>query len=222
MRPIAREAEGFGGERVRIKYTFSSSNRKTGDMIQQWITPSAWEGQGTLTRRDLVNSQAACKDCPLLEKCYVKKGMAGMGLRSSSRSVTHDTIHETAVLDKFLGRFVRFGAFGEPVLAGERATREIAEVASGWTGYTHRWREDEYDWAKQYFMASVETHDGMLHANERGYRTFRVGKSLDDMDSTKEILCPASKEAGSKLTCKQCGLCKGASLGAKNIFIVQH
>jgi hypothetical protein len=38
----------------------------------------------------------------------------------------------------------------------------------------------------------------------------------------KEILCPASKEAGYKTSCDKCGLCAGASIAAKSIAIVAH
>ena len=52
-------------------------------------------------------------------------------------------------------------------------------------------------------------------------RSFRVIKSIDDV-RTDEIICPASKEAGFKTTCAQCGLCAGVVKKAKNIAIVIH
>ena len=55
-----------------------------------------------------------------------------------------------------------------------------------------------------------------------GHRTFRVIKDIADMVKGSEILCPASKEAGAKVTCADCRLCGGASVEAKSIAIVAH
>jgi hypothetical protein len=38
----------------------------------------------------------------------------------------------------------------------------------------------------------------------------------------KEILCPASEEAGRRTTCVDCKLCSGNTIKAKNIFIPSH
>ena len=156
-----------------------------------------------------------------MSTCYVKKGYALMGLKSSAKSKNYTVGCEKENINKFTNEFVRFGAFGEPVLAGEKATKQITQVASSWTGYTHQWRDLRHHWANQYFMASVEDVKGKKEANALGYRTFRVADSLDEM-LPDEVLCPASKEAGRKATCKDCKLCKGSSSKAKNIFIIKH
>ena len=218
---IVRKATGFDGGVVNVKYTFTSTNSKTGNMIQQWITPESWERDSRADKIDVKDSTEVCKDCPLMDTCYVKKGRAGMGLKSSAKSKNYAVGCEKDNISKFTDEFVRFGAFGEPVLAGEKATKQITQVASSWTGYTHQWRDLKYHWANQYFMASVEDVKGKREANSLGYRTFRVADSLDEMLSD-EVLCPASKEAGRKVTCKDCKLCKGSSSKAKNIFIIKH
>lgn len=221
MKPIGRYTKGFDGKAVRIKYTFGSTNDKTGDVIQQWITPADWERDTQKEKIDVTDSTSVCNDCPLMKTCYVKKGHANMGLKSGAKSRNFKQAMETDLLKAFTQEFVRFGAFGEPVLAGAEATRKITNVAYNWTGYTHQWRNDEHLWSKKYFMASVEDAEAKQQANDKGYRTFRVGKSTDEI-LPDEVLCPASKEAGRKVTCKQCGLCKGASIQAKNVFIVKH
>jgi hypothetical protein len=38
----------------------------------------------------------------------------------------------------------------------------------------------------------------------------------------KEILCPASKEAGERVQCAQCKLCGGNSVKGKSVAIVAH
>lgn len=219
MKSIANYTTGFNGERVRIKYNFKSGNIKTGNVIQQYITPANWEG---IEAVDVIKSEAVCKDCPLIGgECYVKNKMSKMGLLSTSRTTNHIEAHELNQLKKFTGKFIRFGAFGEPVLAGVLATSGIALVARNWTGYTHQWMDTAYNWASKYFMASVHTVAEKVKANAMGFRTFRVGQSVDEMQAD-EVLCPASTEAGKRTTCDLCGLCKGASSKAKNVFIVQH
>ena len=42
------------------------------------------------------------------------------------------------------------------------------------------------------------------------------------MIKDKEILCPASKEAGYRTTCDSCKLCSGSNISAKSIAIVAH
>jgi len=44
---------------------------------------------------------------------------------------------------------------------------------------------------------------------------------LGDLDKANEALCPASKEAGRRVQCTACKLCKGSSKG-KSIAIVEH
>ena len=56
-----------------------------------------------------------------------------------------------------------------------------------------------------------------------GWRTFRV--SLDpERDPLRkgEALCPASAEAGKKLTCAQCLACGGADGRRSSIYIPAH
>ena len=218
---IARYAEGFDGSTVRVAYTFESKNTKTGDVIQQWITPKNWERESQKEKVDVKDSAAACKDCPLMDSCYVKKGTAVMGLKSGSKSKNFIPATEEEQLYRFEKKFVRFGAFGEPVLAGKMNTVALASVAKNWTGYTHQWKDLNYHWSNKYFMASVETPKLKSEANALGYRTFRVGADVSEI-LPDEVLCPASKEAGRKATCADCGLCKGASSKAKNVFIVKH
>ena len=86
---IGRYTEGYHGSRVRVSYTFSSSNSKTGNVIQQWITPADWEGDRS-KKIDTKASESVCNDCPLLQKCYVKKGFAAMGMTSGAKSTNFE------------------------------------------------------------------------------------------------------------------------------------
>lgn len=91
------------------------------------------------------------------------------------------------------------------------------------TGYTHQWKRAAAYLAR-FCMASTHTKEEVNEANNKGFRSFRTAKSIDDM-LPNEILCPASKEAGHKTTCDRCQLCdgsRGEDDKRKNIFIVMH
>lgn len=221
------------GQECVVQVQHGSANSKTGDSVQVWILPKSWVFEG---EKAMMNDEASCMDCPHSKQnnrsCYVRKGFAEYGLKSKVKSLkkAFDTgnleflpIDDLIVYegDKCRGKFIRFGAYGEPVLLGENVVKALTSLASNFTGYTHQWHIAKYDWARKYFMASVETEALMKRANLVGFRTFRV-RSKTDPISAQEIVCPASKEAGRKVTCNNCALCKGASIGAKNIVINKH
>ena len=55
-----------------------------------------------------------------------------------------------------------------------------------------------------------------------GARTFRVVGNAAELQLGREILCPASEEAGKRTQCIRCLLCGGASVKAKSVAIVAH
>ena len=168
------------------------------------------------------------KFSPLSGKCYTHKGMQRMGLNSKMRSLQErDKIEcfSEEKFEKFLGKIktmppklVRFGAYGEPVLLPQLVRDEMWGIVDNkkvkGTGYTHAWRTHD----DTRFMASVHTFGEQLDAMARGYRTYMVTNEPTEDD----IICPASKEAGKKVSCADCGLCCGDLLKAKNIYIPQH
>lgn len=220
-------------QKVAIQFQYTSTNSKVGDSVQVWVVPFNWITQG---KQAMDDDSAACMDCPHSKRanktCYVRKGMAEMGLKSKIASLHSKFLGgEIRFLDasdiaeeeteKCRGKFVRFGAYGEPVLLGEESVRAIVNAASNFTGYTHQWMHEEYAWASRFFMASVENEALSTKAQSKGWRTFRV-MSKQDVTSNVEVMCPASKEAGKKVTCNVCGLCKGTSSKAKSISIYKH
>jgi hypothetical protein len=70
-------------------------------------------------------------------------------------------------------------------------------------------------------MQSADNHEQAIAQWKQGNRTFRVIADLGDIDKQNEALCPASKEAGRRVQCTACKLCKGSSKG-KSIAIVKH
>jgi hypothetical protein len=219
---------------VVAQVQYGSTNSKTGNGVQIWILPMEWIIIG---KSAMDNDESSCLDCPHskrgTKRCYVRKGNAEMGLKSKVHSLhtaymngtleilpmEHLVVNE---IEKIQGNFVRFGAYGEPVLLGERNVQAIVSVASSFTGYTHQWSNSSYQWANRYFMASVETEGLMNVAHNMNWRTFRVMDKSQSPIKGIEISCPASKEMGNRTTCNACGLCQGNRSQAKSISIILH
>jgi len=221
---------------ILINFQKGSSNTKTGVVIQNYLIPLSWGEEGRV-----MDDKEVCFDCPHSQSknatCYVRKGNPYRGLISKTKSANrvikdipeYNSKTEEAILKMVEGQFVRFGAYGEPVLLGENLVKKITKVAKNWTGYTHQWHQAKYDWAKKYFMASVDSKFEESLAKQKGWRPFFVSNDPSYVqDKTKSTLCPASAEAGRKLTCNACALCKGTSAVnkankmAKSIFIPMH
>lgn len=224
MRKVYQSKNALGQD-VLIEIQHTSSNSKTGNAVQVWIIPKDW-----VTSESMSDDSASCMDCIHSKRasgtCYVRKGMAEMGLKSKVRSLRKGC--EILPLSKIRqeipalrGKFIRFGAFGEPVLLGHDIVRDMCSVSSGWTGYTHQWHMPRYQWASEYFMASADNIQLSKKAESKGWRTFMtLEKSENKVEGM--ALCPASKEAGRKATCVECKLCKGNSSKAKSIQIYKH
>lgn len=71
-------------------------------------------------------------------------------------------------------------------------------------------------------MVSADTLPAAQRAWDANWRTFRVVGGVDELVTGREILCPASEEAGKRTQCARCLLCGGASVKAKSIAIVVH
>jgi hypothetical protein len=210
-----------------VNFQFTTSNTKTGALIQNYIIPAQWlESEAKIST---LSDKAVCFDCPhskeINKTCYVRKGQSEMGLASKVRSLRNIGLEnipelspesEADLLEAIVGKGIRFGSYGEPILLGEALISKIAGKAKFWTGYTHQWHKNS--WAKDYFMASVESETISKAAQKSGFRTFFVGQT----DNKDYVTCPASKEAGNKTTCDNCKLCMGTNSKAKSVTIMPH
>ena len=220
------------GQSVAVQFQYGSNNSKTGNGVHIFIIPMRWVLEGKSAMND---DSASCMDCihgkSANRTCYVRKGMSEMGLKSKVASLHKHYMNgtleiqpiesATEELPKIRGNYVRFGAYGEPVVLGESLTKAICQESAIWTGYTHQWRQPSYQWAKDYFMASADNERLGEIAQGMGWRTFRV-RLANESAIPMEVICPASKEGGRKVTCNTCGLCKGATIKAKSIVIIKH
>lgn len=212
----------------------SSTNRKTGNMVQTYILRGDMDPvsasrigadvsicgncphRGT-ARPEADKGQAAGRSCyvilaqgPLMVWKALQKG-------AYPRSEGHRALAEIG-----RGRMVRIGTYGDGAAVPSYIWDSLTSEAQGWTAYTHQsgWAGAAADPAR--FMVSVESVAEAGRAWEAGARTFRVIGSVDDVVKGREILCPASEEAGKRTSCDKCKLCAGASIAAKSIAIVAH
>jgi hypothetical protein len=189
-----------------------SANPKTGVMLQLTIMPMASKPSEAIKNGD---DASVCGDCvhrPLLAKkagvapCYVtpyqKNGIYGAEYPDSgSRNIP-----------------LRLGDWGDPAAIPFETIAGLLD--NGHTGYTHQWRTCDPRF-KAILMASVDSPTEYREATEAGWRTFRVRPESEPIING-EISCPASKEMGNRVQCKDCMLCQGTGRQAKNITIINH
>lgn len=217
-------------ENLVFNFQMQSNNSKTGNMLQIFVLPLNWIIEGQMS-----DDSEICFDCVFSQsqtkKCYVRKGFMNLGLISKVKTLhklyvnnqipTYNAKVEKQILKYCKHRFIRFGAYGEPILLGEKLTSEICKNAIGWTGYTHQYLKAEYNWAKDYFMASVENDFQNEVAKKLGFRTFFVASNLTEiLNKPNFINCPASKEKGKKIECIDCLLCMGTKTKTKKSIII--
>jgi hypothetical protein len=113
---------------------------------------------------------------------------------------------------------VRIGTYGDPAAVPIAVWRAYTARAAHWTGYTHQWRKALE--LRPLCMASVDNAAERSEAMALGWRTFRV-RVHNEALLEQEFVCPASAEAGKKLTCQQCNRCGGADgkRGTPAIFV---
>lgn len=216
-----------------------SSNVKTGDLIQTWIL------REDVSPTDAVNSGddvSICGTCPhrgtivdgrnVGRSCYVTIFQAPLnvwktykrgGYEDAGLGAPHEGNLDRAYAARiaFQGRRVRLGAYGDPAAV----PFWIWDCALSWsqanTGYTHQWRVCDPQFAR-YVMASCDNAQDYVDAKASGYRTFRV-RAAGEALNAREVVCPASAEAGHKTTCAACVACGGHGSKARvDIAIIVH
>lgn len=213
------------GQPIIVVATTNSKNRKTGPMLQTWVLRADMD---PVTASRTGADRSVCGDCVHRGKahdgpkgqaknrsCYVTLVLAPTRIWKGLVHGIYDRCTDLRALGR--GRMVRIGSYGDGAAVPQHIWDELCSEASGWTAYTHQGNPD-----RNRFMTSVETQVDAINAWNRGERTFRVVRTIDDLIAGSEILCPASEEAGKRTTCADCKLCAGAAIAAKNIAIVAH
>lgn len=229
---IYRGPSLIDGTAIAVILTLRSDNIKLGGMAQTWIIR---EDVDPITASRTGEDAGICGDCSFRgipdpgkptgwaksRGCYVNLLFRPLPLFKALRDgrlIDCSPRHAAKLLAE-LGIPLRAGAYGDPAAAPAYVHAPLVASANGLTAYSHQWQKmDLPRWA----MASADSLEQAQEAWRKGYRTFRVIGSVDDLHS-REILCPASEEAGKRTTCDSCQLCKGAeSRSPKSIAIVAH
>jgi len=216
------------GKPIVVIATYSKRNTKTGTVAQTYILR---EDINPLEASKTGADVSICGTCPLRgtpttdparkiaagRRCYVNLGQGVLIVwRSYHRGVYPDAQDPATRASIGRGRMVRIGTYGDPAAVPDEVWTDLLSEADTWTAYTH-----QKPWRPDIAMQSADSHDEARMHWSAGRRTFRVIADLGQLDSANEALCPASKEAGRRVQCAACRLCKGSARG-KSIAIVEH
>jgi len=230
---IYRGPSEIDGAQIAVILTLSSDNRKTGAMAQTWIIRADVD---PITASREGADASICGGCAFRgtpdpskksgwargRGCYVNLLFRPNSLfktLQAGRFLPCDPARAGEIIAA-LGLPLRAGAYGDPVAAPDHVHAPLIEAAPRHTAYSHQWREMPMPaWA----MASADSIDEARQAWRRGLRTFRVVSDVSEIDATREVLCPASEEAGRRTTCDRCGLCAGTSTRSpRSVAIPAH
>ena len=212
------------GKPIVVIATFSNRNTKTGAVVQTYILRSdinpleaSKTGEdfsicGDCTMRGEVNDDPKRKIAKA-RRCYVN---LGQGVLIVYKSFLRGVYQIAQPRDIGRGRFVRVGTYGDPAAVPAQVWTDLLAEATTFTAYSH-----QSGWRPDIAMQSADNRAQAVAHWKAGRRTFRVISDLAELDKANEALCPASKEAGRRVQCTACKLCKGSSLG-KSIAIVEH
>lgn len=211
-----------------------SGNVKTGNMVQTYIiradinpldaskTGADYSICGNCPHRGTATNDKARKQA-LKRSCYVNLGQGPLIVfKAFIRGVYPSVTGHKAIAAIGKGRMVRLGTYGDPAAVPAYIWESLISEAEGHTAYTHQSGVVSAQARPEFMMISADTKAQAEIAWNEGKRTFRVIKATHEIVTGREILCPASKEAGFKTTCNSCGLCGGSSVKAKSIAIVDH
>jgi hypothetical protein len=215
---------------IFVAAIWSSKNRKTGALLQTYIMRS---DINPLDASKFGEDFSICGDCkhrgtPTLDperkvaerrSCYVNLGQGPLIVwrQYEKRAYRHADPAELGAHQR-----VRLGTYGDPAVVPSRVWEQLLSRAKGWTGYTHQRFTPGADFKPWMTMVSADSRSDASSAWSRGYRTFRIVANTSELVKGKEVLCPASAEAGHKTTCEKCMLCAGSQQAARSIAIVAH
>lgn len=226
------------GSHIVAIYIQGSNNSKTGSMAQVYILQSDID---PITANRTGVDFGICGDCPHRGKanpnkvsglaegrsCYVNLGQGPLGVWKAYKRGSYQpaTLDDLPAIGE--GQTIRLGAYGDPLAIPSHIFRALLSKAKGHTSYTHA-SGLLPDATLSPHMVSADNPQQAQEAHDKGLRTFRVipvtqwtEKGRDSL-LANEILCPASKEAGAKVQCLDCGLCAGQTIKAKSIAIPAH
>lgn len=221
---IFRGPSQIDGAPIVVVAIWSSTNRKTGDMLQTYILRSDID---PLTANKYGEDFSICGNCalrgtPTLDPdkkqaeeraCYVVLGQGPTVVWNGlQRGIYPDYTNRQQRRELGRGRMVRIGTYGDGAAAPRYVWDDLLFESEGHNAYSHNGGDP---WV---YMQSVDTLDAARSAWSSGFRTFRLVKDVADIVRSEEILCPSSRG----VQCVDCRLCGGTQVKAKSIAIVVH
>lgn len=211
-----------------------SQNTKTANMVQTYILRADMDPrEANRTGEDYsicgncphrgVSSTALLTGLATNRTCYVRIDQGPtIVFKSMLRGIYPVASGHKAIAAIGEGRMVRIGTYGDGAAVPSYVWDSLLSDAKGHTAYTHQSGVAASSYDAIRYMVSADSERAARTAWNAGARTFRVIWDTSDLVKNREVLCPASAEAGYRTTCDKCGLCGGASVKAKSIAIVAH
>ena len=201
-----------------------SGNRKTGRMLQTYILRADMSPVNAIRSG---SDASICGSCPHRgividgrnkgRTCYVNIGQGPTGVYKAFMRGAYPACEDIEALGE--NQLVRLGTYGDPGAVPGWVWQTLIRSAVGHTGYTHQWQSRPD--LKGIVMASADSSKAASVAHAAGWRTFRVAMPNHVARLKTESICPASAEAGKKLTCETCLACHGASSGRRGSIVIQ-
>ena len=222
------------GKDIVVIYFNGSKNTKTGNMAQTYIIRSDIDPMlASKTGADY----SICGNCKhkgtptddpnrkqaINRTCYVKLYQGVLSTYRAFKKGNYSVIkHHKDIQSLGENQVIRLGTYGDPSAVPSYIWDSLLSKAKKHTSYTHQSHNSSCDVRSDISMMSADSYEESKKFWSKGLRTFRVMQKDEVLDKTKEVLCPASKEAGRRTTCATCVLCSGSNLNAKSVAIYQH
>ena len=238
---IYRGPSLIDGTDIVVVAVAKSGNSKTGNMVQTFILRADMDPRaanqtgadfsicGNCPHRGVSTGSASVvtdgTSIPLAKQrtCYVNLGQGVLGVYRKFERGGYKHLSDSEVQHLSAGRMVRLGTYGDPAAVPASVWERLVASAKGWTGYSHQHGMEGASVRPDLTMTSADSLEQAEAAWSRGERTFRVVSDQREIINQREVMCPASAEAGRKTTCDSCALCNGtSSKSRKSVAIVAH
>ena len=219
---VYRGPSQINGSQIFMAVTglVDNTNRKTGAMLQTYIMV---EQESPISAVRSGRDVAICAGCKhrvdyaqylftnkMRRTCYVNIGQGPRAIYEHDFCKGYRLLSTPAELMTLGdGRLIRVGTYGDPVAVPISIWESLLHRATGYTGYTHQWKNPRYTDYKRFCQASVDNEEEARLAAGMGWGYFRVMASSGWALIHNEGLCPASNAAGKVMQCDVCLKCSG-------------
>ena len=190
-------------------------SKRRSKVVQVWYLPRDTSPAHAVKTGD---DRAVCGDCvhrpSKRGSCYVITFQAPQAVWNAYHRGSY--AHWDGDPEVFRGRYIRFGAWGDPASVPPGTLDDIRDVAGKVSAYTHQWKDERFASLRHWVMASVDNVTEHASATLSGFRTFRIRGSGEKL-LPGERQCPSADEAKTSeaMDCERCGGCNGLLTGAK-------